>query len=177
MELILTRIAKKNGYTIGRLEIQHTTTQPTDVPPETLPDGEGQAVGEGQAEDELTYLCDTLEPTVLELKTTMKKAVVLRSPKKMAALKPFAIPEGRYPVVITWSPRFGKWLPLLLHVPHFEGIRIHAGNTAADTAGCILVGQNLKVGHVLNSNTWLKRLKDEITEAKARGEGVWITIR
>ena len=46
-----------------------------------------------------------------------------------------------------------------------------------DTEGCILVGQNLKPGMVLNSNTWLKRLKDRIVEAKDRGEAVWITVR
>ncbi len=121
--------------------------------------------------------CDTLEPTALELKTTVEKAVVLRSLRKTAALKPFAIPEGRYPVVITWSKKFRKWLPLLLHVPGFEGIRIHAGNTAADTAGCILVGVNCKPGQVLDSTIWLKRLKDKIVEAKDRGEPVWITIQ
>ena len=88
-----------------------------------------------------------------------------------------AIPEGRYPVVITWSPKFKKWLPLLLHVPRFEGIRIHAGNTSCDTEGCIFVGQNTKPGQVLDSAIWLKRLKDKIVEAKDRGEPVWITIQ
>ena len=112
-----------------------------------------------------TYICDTLELTWRDYKHGARKIKGIS-----------AIPEGRYAVVITWSPRMKQWLPLLLGVPMFSGIRIHAGNTAADTAGCILVGENLKKGMVLNSRIWLKRLKEKIVEAKARGEGVWITI-
>ena len=159
MELILTRIAKRKTYTIGRLAIQ-----------ERIDD-------EYLAGQRLVKLCDTLEPPVVEMKSGTTIDVVLRSQKKAQSLKPFAIPEGRYAVVISYSPKFKEWLPILLGVPMFRGIRIHAGNTAKDTEGCILPGENLKVGMVLNSRIWLKRIKDLIVEAKARGEPVWITIR
>ena len=181
MELILKRIAKKKTYTIGKLSLSPSPTSvangdslPFVVPQPHLVAAlktpvapQERGVGEGLGEAG-TYFCDTLEPPVREVKTKSRGGITQ---------KPFAIPEGRYPVVITYSQKFGKWLPLLLNVPLFKGIRIHAGNRPEDTAGCILVGENLKKGMVLNSNLWLKRLKQEIVEAKDRGEGVWITIR
>ena len=59
----------------------------------------------------------------------------------------------------------------------WQGIRIHAGNTAEDTEGCILVGMNRVVELVFDSRIWLRRLKEKIVEAKDKGEAVWITIK
>ena len=152
MELILKRIAKRKTYTIGRLYIREQ------VMDEYLPGTEDK------------YFCDTLEPTWRDYEHGAYK-VKGRS----------AIPEGRYAVVISYSPKFKQWLPILLGGPEFnkqwQGIRIHAGNTAKDTEGCILVGQNREVGKVLDSRKWLYELKQKIVEAKDRGESVWITVK
>lgn len=137
LELTLTRIARRKGYTIGRLFI----------------DG--------------IYFCDTLEPEWRDIGWG-------RPGRKVKGKT--AIPEGRYPVVITLSPRFGQWLPLLVGVPQFEGIRIHAGNKPEDTEGCILPGENLHKGMVLNSRRWLYRLKQRIVEAKGMDKPVFITV-
>ena len=107
--------------------------------------------------------CHTLEPR-------------WREPEAKKVKGRTAIPAGRYPVVITRSPKFKQWLPLLLHVPDFEGIRIHAGNTVKDTRGCILVGENTEKGVLSDSRLWVDRLKRRIVDAKERGEGVWITV-
>ena len=62
-----------------------------------------------------------------------------------------AIPPGRYAVQITPSQRFQLDLPLLVDVPGFTGVRIHPGNTAEDTSGCLLVGKDRQPGRVLQS--------------------------
>lgn len=121
----------------------------------------------GRLEIDGKKFCDTLEPTWRD--------IGWRRPGRKVKGRT-AIPEGRYPVVITWSERQEQWLPLLLHVPQFDGVRIAAGNTEADTQGDILVGIHVRQGRVYDARLWLYRLKREIVAAKNRGEGVWIKI-
>ena len=76
-------------------------------------------------------------------------------------------------MVVTKSQRFQKYLPLLVGIPGFEGVRIHAGNTSRDTEGCILVGQNLQVGKVLWSRITLEKLMKLIEDEKE----IYLTIK
>ena len=87
-----------------------------------------------------------------------------------------AIPTGTYQIVVTYSPRFKKMLPLLLNVPDYEGVRIHSGNTAKDTEGCILCGRNTQVGTVTNSRYWTGKVISMIEKALNNEEEVTIWI-
>ena len=62
-----------------------------------------------------------------------------------------AIPRGEYNLVMSFSNRFQKYLPEIQNVPQFAGIRIHSGNTSADSEGCILLGTTKSVDFVGNS--------------------------
>ena len=102
----------------------------------------------GRLTDEMgKRICDTLEPTWRNYKGGEQKV-----PGKSA------VPDGTYQVVVTKSRRFGRYLPLIVGVPGFDGIRIHAGNTVEDTAGCVLVGENLYVGRLMWSRITLEKL-------------------
>jgi hypothetical protein len=105
------------------------------------------------------YFCDTLEDKVRDYNKDGK----LDEPKVFGET---AIPYGQYKVVISFSNKFNRELPLLLEVPEFEGIRIHPGNTAIDTHGCILVGNNTEKGKVLNSKVTFDLLFKQMKEAK-----------
>lgn len=87
-----------------------------------------------------------------------------------------AIPAGRYKVIITFSNRFQKPLPLILDVPFFSGVRIHSGNTEADTEGCVLVGMHRTDDGVSSSQMALGLLQPQIEEALSRRDTVWLGI-
>lgn len=110
------------------------------------------------------YWCDTLEDRVRDLSKERKVAGET------------AMPAGSYDVVVNISPKFKRLLPRLLSVPHFEGVLIHRGNTAADSAGCILVGENKAKGKVLNSTIWEHRITEYLLDAQNKGEDIKITV-
>lgn len=100
------------------------------------------------------YLCDTVEDCDRGLKQSMTSQQI--AVKKVYGQT--AIPTGRYKVTLTFSNKFKRVLPLVNDVIGFLGIRIHAGNTADDSLGCIIVGENKIKGGVVNSKVTLERL-------------------
>lgn len=87
-----------------------------------------------------------------------------------------AIPRGRYKVVMDWSPKYERDMPHVLAVPGFEGIRIHAGNKAEDTEGCILVGRSRNENWLRDSKIAFDTLVQKLGVAWADEKEVWLTI-
>lgn len=152
MKLRLRRIAKRDTYTIGRLEVLQM----------------GQWV----------RLCDTCEDRVRDLPNEPKVYSQTAIPCgtydiTMNVKSPKFSNYAKYP----WAEEFGGYLPRLLNVPYFEGILIHVGNKAEHSAGCILVGENKVVGKVINSTATFKHLmRDWFMPAKNKGERIIIEI-
>ncbi len=152
MKLLLKRIALRPTYTIGKLYINGV------------------------------YTCDTIEDTVRDLNHNGKFD---NGEKKVYGET--AIPYGTYEVTMkVKSPKFSKkatydwckgYLPRLLNVTSFDGILIHSGSTAEDSAGCIIVGENKIVGRVVNS-MWTLRNKvyPLLKTASDRNEKITIEI-
>lgn len=87
-----------------------------------------------------------------------------------------AIPYGEYDIIVTYSPKFKRELPILLNVPAFDGIRIHRGNTNKDTEGCLLPGENKERGKVINSTKYELDLTNKIKTELSKGKKVKIKI-
>jgi hypothetical protein len=87
-----------------------------------------------------------------------------------------AIPRGTYEIRLTYSPRFKKKLPLLANVPGFTGIRIHAGNTAEDTEGCLLPGLTRSENFVGQSKRALGKLIKQLERAEREGKRIIIKV-
>lgn len=89
------------------------------------------------------------------------------------------IPDGTYHVLITWSPKFKRRLPLLIDVPGFDGIRIHPGNTPHDTLGCLLVGEAFihePQTALVRSRAAFDRLYEKMCAADSKGEPITIEV-
>jgi hypothetical protein len=106
--------------------------------------------------------CDVLEDVVRD----KNKDGDLQDAGEAKVYGQTAIPYGTYKVQLTMSNRFKKVLPLLIGVPEFEGIRIHAGNKHEDTHGCLLVGENKEKGKVVNSSATMEKLMAILAKGK-----------
>lgn len=152
MELLLDRKYCKEKYTVGRLYI----------------DG--------------VFFSNTLEDKVRDVN---KNGKFDNGEYKVYAET--AIPYGEYEITLdVVSPKFSKYqfykevcngkLPRLLNVPHFEGILIHCGSTASNSAGCILVGNNTIKGGLTNSKETFKKLYSILDKANKNNEKITIKI-
>lgn len=152
MKLTLNRIARRETYTIGKLFIN----------------------GE--------YYCDTIED---KDRDANHNGVFDNGEQKIYAHT--AIPNGTYKITMkVQSPKYSKiksyarckgYLPRLINVPSFDGVLIHIGNTAEDSAGCILVGKNKVVGRVVDSTATFWPLYEKLKAASDKGEEITITVR
>ena len=153
MEIVVDRRWKRDTYTIGNMYINGK------------------------------FFSNTLEDKDRGLKDSM-------TPQDISNLKVYgqtAIPTGTYEVKMTYSNRFNlrAWgkkydgkVPELVNVKGFGGVRIHPGNKAADTLGCILVGKNSIKGMVTNSQAYYYKLLDDyIVPAVKKGEKITLTIK
>jgi len=117
--------------------------------------------------------CNSLEDTDRGLDQSMSVDEI----KNKKVYGETAIPKGTYNVTYTYSNRFKKTMPLVNNVKGFDGIRIHSGNTAKDSLGCILLGDNREVGKVVNSRVTCDKLYAMIEEALKKKESVTLTIK
>lgn len=107
------------------------------------------------------YFCDTLEDVDRGLDDSMTEEEI----RNIKVKGQTAIPTGIYTVLLTYSPKYQKIMPLINNVKGYSGIRIHSGNSSKDTEGCLLVGKNTVVGRLTDSrntfNALFKRLQQK----------------
>lgn len=128
------------------------------------------------------FFCDTLEDTDrgLDNSMTLKQIQALKVKTKTA------IPTGVYKITLrVVSPRLSKKsaykfcngkVPRLVNVKGYEGVLIHIGNSAKDTDGCILVGENKVKGGLINSTNAFHRLYPMLKQASDNNEEITLTI-
>lgn len=149
MEITVKRIAKRQGYTIGKMSI----------------DGE--------------YFCDTLEDADRGLKADMPLERIQKLKVYGQTAIPTGRYAVTLDVVSSrfkarsWARPYGGKIPRLLSVPGFEGVLCHPGNDSSATSGCILVGRNTVVGKVTDSVATFHALMKKLLEAKG---DIWLTV-
>lgn len=130
----------------------------------------------GKFSADTILLCDTLEDPVRDLKD-LNKDGDFNDPGEGKIYGSTAIPAGRYPVIVTMSPKLGRRLPLIQNVKGFTGIRIHGGKNAGWSEGCPLVGENKIKGGLIHYQYWEDYIVKLIDKATAEGKKTFITIK
>lgn len=115
------------------------------------------------------FICDVLEDQVREIPG--------QSVDKWKVHGKTAIPAGTYEIIAQNSPRFGPDTLTLLNVPGFQYIRIHAGNSAEDTEGCLLPGLRMSETRVVSSRAALAHIRELVLPALKAGKHVSIDVR
>jgi hypothetical protein len=159
MELRVRRIALKDTYTIGKLEL--------------LKDGQW------------VYLCDTIEDKVRDLdrdgkfengekKVPGETAIPYGKYNiTMNVVSPKFSNYNKYP----YARKYHGYMPRLLNVNSFDGILIHPGCSAYSSAGCIIVGKNKIVGKVVDSQqVWCSLMETYLWPARKANESITIEI-
>ena len=147
MEIQLKRVVRADRYTEGRLSF----------------DG--------------TYVCDTIEDRDRDINRNGRLDC-----DEVKIQGETAIPNGRYRVTPEYSPKFsprygGRRIPTINDVPGFSGIRMHTGNDARDSEGCVIVGIRHTAGEVRDSRlTLFDKVMPPMEAADARKEEMWITV-
>ena len=121
----------------------------------------------GELSIEGKFICHTLEDKVRVLHSFEDKI-----------FSETAIPFGRYKVILSYSPKFKRVLPELLNVQFFNAIRMHSGNKAEDSQGCVLVGEcrNIEEGYIYNSRKTEDKLMKILKPVFDSGEEIFINI-
>lgn len=120
---------------------------------------EGYTIGEWIVDEK--RICNTMENEDRGLQQYMSEG-------EIAQLKEYgetAIPAGKYKVTMTYSPKYKRMMPQVMNVKCFAGVRIHSGNTAKDSLGCILLGDNDKKGWISNSRKRCKEFEEMLVAA------------
>ena len=126
---------------------------------------------EGELYVNNVYFCKTLEDANRDLN---KNGQFDNSEKKVYGET--CIPYGKYKVTVTYSPKFKRELPEILGVNSFSGIRIHRGNTTANTLGCILCGEKVVDGYLYNSTPYELELTSILKQEVTRGNTIYLDI-
>jgi hypothetical protein len=131
--------------------------------------GKPRTFGKMLAEDG-HRLCYTLEDEVREL-----EGVPVSEWKIKGAT---AIPAGRYKITLETSARFGPDTLTVNNVRGFVGVRMHAGNTEADTEGCPLLGMEIDPHGIVGgtSRPAVGLIKEIVRQGLAGGGDVWLDV-